>query len=95
MVLVLPSILVTHPLYLKPMYTLTPKEKAEVGQQLVALLDKGFAWPSQFALGASIICVAKKNGEPRMRVDPSALNHVIVKDKCPLPHIDNLLDGLQ
>ncbi len=79
----------------KPMYRLSPKEKAEVERQLADLVDKGFVRPSHSAWGAPVIFVAKKSGELRMCVDYRALNQVTVKDKYPLPRIDDLLDRLQ
>ena len=74
----------------RSMYRLSPKEKAEVEQQLSELLDKGFIQPSRSAWGAPVIFVAKKSGELRMCVDYRALNQVTVKDKYPLPRIDDL-----
>ena len=63
------------------MYRLSHKEKAEVGQQLVALLDKGFAWPGHSAWGAPVICTAKKTKELQMCVEYHGLNQVFVKHK--------------
>ena len=77
----------------KPMYRLSPKEKAEVERQLAVLVEKGFVQPSHSAWGAPVIFVAKKSGELRMCVDYRALNQVTVKDKY--PRIDDLLDRLQ
>ena len=77
------------------MYRLSPKEKAEVERQLSELLDKGFIQPSRSAWGAPVIFVAKKSGELRMCVDYRALDQVAVKDKYPLPRIDDLLDRLR
>ena len=79
----------------KNMYRLSPKEKAEVERQLSELLEKGFIQPSRSAWGAPVIFVAKKSGELRMCVDYLALNQVTVKDKYPLPRIDDLLDRLR
>ena len=79
----------------KPMYRLSPKEKAEVERQLADLVEKGFVQPSHSAWGAPVIFVAKKSGDLRMCVDYRALNQVTVKDKYPLPRIDDLLDRLQ
>ena len=79
----------------KPMYRLSPKEKAEVERQLADLVEKDFVRPSHSAWGAPVIFVAKKSGELRMCVDYRALNQVTVKDKYPLPRIDDLLDRLQ
>lgn len=73
------------------MYRLSPKEKAEVKQQLADLVDEGFVQPSHSAWGAPVIFVAKKNNEElRMWVDYRASNR-----QYPLPRIDDLLDRLQ
>ena len=79
----------------RPMYRLSPKERAEVERQLAELLEKGFIQPSHSAWGAPVIFVAKKSGDLRMCVDYRALNQVTVKDKYPLPRIDDLLDRLR
>ena len=62
---------------------------------VLSSVKKGFVQPSHSAWGAPVIFVAKKSGELRMCVDYCALNQVTVKDKYPLPRIDDLLDRLQ
>ena len=79
----------------KPMYRLTPQEKAEVERQLADLVEKGFVQPSHSAWGAHVIFVAKKSGDLRMCVDYRALNQVTVKNMYPLPRNDDLLDRLR
>jgi hypothetical protein len=58
------------------------------------LLEKGFIHPSSSPLGASVIFVLKKDGTQRLCVDYHALNEVTVKNKYPLPMIDDLFDQL-
>ncbi len=65
----------------KPVYRLSPKEKAEVERQLAVLVEKGFVRTSHSAWGAPVIFVAKKSGELQMYVDYCALNQVAVKDE--------------
>ena len=79
----------------KAMYRLSPKERDEVERQVTELLDKGLIQPSQSPYGAPVLFVQKKDGELRMCVDYRALNNITVKDKYPLPRIDDLLDRLQ
>jgi hypothetical protein len=50
--------------------------------------------PSSSPWGAPVIFVPKKDGTQRLCVDYHALNEVIVKNKYPLPRIDDLLDQL-
>lgn len=78
-----------------PIYHLSPKELEEVKAQLTDLLEKGFIQPSKSPFGAPIIFVPKKNGKLRMCVDYRALNKLTVKNRYPLPRIDELMDRLQ
>ena len=79
----------------KPMYRLSPKEQQEVTRQVKDLLARGLIQPSHSAYSSPVIFVRKKSGELRMCVDYRALNQKTVKDKYPLPRIDDLLDRLQ
>ncbi|XP_073222496.1 uncharacterized protein [Cicer arietinum] len=72
----------------------SPKLK-ELREQLQDLLDKCFIRPSSYPWGAPILFVNKKDGSMRLCVDYRQLNKVTVKNKYPLPHIDELFDQLQ
>ena len=63
--------------------------------QLQELLDKGFICPSSSLWGAPILFVKKKDGLMRMCIDYRELNKRTVKNKYPLPRIDDLFDQLQ
>lgn len=78
----------------KPMYRLSPKENQEVERQVKELLARGLIQPSHSAWSSPVIFVRKKTGELRMCVDYRALNQKTVKDKYPLPRIDDLFDKL-
>ena len=69
----------------QPMYRLSPKEYAEVDQQVKSLLAKGFIEPSSSPYGAPIPFVQKKDGSLRMVIDYRALNKLTVKNRYPLP----------
>src|SRR6476469_6825807 len=69
-------------------------ELAELRKQLQELLDKGFIRPSTSPYGAPILFVKKKDGSMRMCVDYRMLNKITVKNRYPLPRIDELLDRL-
>ena len=84
-----------HPPISKPAYRLSPKEKEEVQRQVTELLGKGLIQPSQSPYGAPVLFVQKKDGTLRMCIDYRALNAVTVKDKYPLPRIDDLFDKLK
>jgi hypothetical protein len=69
-------------------------ELAELKEHIKELLEKGFIRPSSSPWGAPMIFVPKKDGTQRLCVDYHALNEVTVKNKYPLPRIDDLFDQL-
>ncbi len=76
------------------MYRLTTEEEAEVRRQITELLAKGFIEPSSSPYGAPVLFVQKKDGTLRMCIDYRALNKITVKDRYPLPNIQDLIDQL-
>ncbi|KAJ9517102.1 hypothetical protein QJQ45_002613 [Haematococcus lacustris] len=76
------------------MYKLSPREDAEVRKQVAELLAKGLIEPSSSPYGAPILFVQKKDGTLRMCIDYRALNKLTVRDRYPLPRIDELFDKL-
>ena len=78
----------------KPPYRLSPKEHEELQAQLDDLLAQGHIRPSTSPYGAPVLCVPKKDGRWRMCVDYRALNRQTIRDRYPLPRIDDLLDRL-
>ena len=74
---------------------MAPAELKELKEQLRDLLEKGFIRPSQSPWGAPVLFVKKKDGSLRMCIDYRQLNRVTVKNKYPLPRIDDLFDQLQ
>jgi hypothetical protein len=81
------------PPYLR-IYHMSPLELEEVKRQLTELIDMGFIQPSKSPYGAPILFVPKKNGKLRMCIDYRALNKITVKNRYPLPRIDELMDQL-
>ncbi|KAD4982099.1 hypothetical protein E3N88_18770 [Mikania micrantha] len=67
----------------------------ELKKQLDELLEKGFIRPSSSPWGAPILFVKKIDGSMRMCIDYRELNKVTIKNKYPLPRIDDLFDQLQ
>ena len=76
-------------------YRLAPSEMEELSKQLQELLDKGFIRPSSSPWGAPVLFVKKKDGSFRMCIDYRGLNKLTVKNRYPLPRIDDLFDQLQ
>jgi hypothetical protein len=67
----------------------------ELQMQLEELLKKGYICPSVPPLGASILFVKKKDGTLRLCINFRQLNNVTVKNKYPLPRIDDVFDQLR
>ena len=67
-------------------------ELKELKIQLQELLDLGFIRPSLSPWGAPILFVKKKDGTLRMCIDYRELNKLTIKNKYPLPRIDDLFD---
>ncbi|GJR79943.1 putative reverse transcriptase domain-containing protein [Tanacetum coccineum] len=76
-------------------YRLAPPEMEELSTQLQELSDKGFIRPSSSPWGAPVLFVKKKDGSFRMCIDYRELNKLTVKNRYPLPRIDDLFDQLQ
>ncbi|GJZ88461.1 putative reverse transcriptase domain-containing protein [Tanacetum coccineum] len=76
-------------------YRLAPSEMEELSTQLQELFDKGFIRPSSSPWGAPVLFVIKKDGSFRMCIDYRELNKLTVRNRYPLPRIDDLFDQLQ
>ncbi|KAH0695173.1 hypothetical protein KY285_022270 [Solanum tuberosum] len=74
----------TQPISIPP-YRMAPTELKELKEQLKDLLDKG----------APVLFVKKKDGSLRMCIDYRQFNKVTIKNKYPIPRIDDLFDQLQ
>ena len=76
-------------------YRMDPIELKELKLQLQELLKKGFIRPSVSPWGAPVLFVKKKDGTLRLCTDYRQLNKLTLKNKYPLPIIDNLLNQLK
>ncbi|GKA41624.1 hypothetical protein Tco_0734284, partial [Tanacetum coccineum] len=79
----------------KSPYQLVPSEMEELSGQLKELQDKGFIRPSSSPWGAPLLFVKKKDGSFRTCIDYRELNKLTIKNRYPLPRIDDLFDQLQ
>jgi hypothetical protein len=84
----------TAPISKRP-HRMDVKDLAELKKQIEELLSKWFFHPSSLPWGAPTLFVDKKNGSRRMCVDYQSLNEVTIKDKYPLPRIDDLFDQMR
>ncbi|GKE71688.1 putative reverse transcriptase domain-containing protein [Tanacetum coccineum] len=76
-------------------YQLAPSEMKELSKQLQELSDKGFIRPGSSPWGAPVLFDKKKDGSFLMCIDYRELNKLMVKNRYPLPRIDDLFDQLQ
>ncbi|KAJ9567128.1 hypothetical protein OSB04_003094 [Centaurea solstitialis] len=79
----------------KQPYRMAPSEMKELKEQIQDLLNKGYIRPSVSPWGAPVLFVKKKDGSMRLCIDYRKLNKVTVRNKYPLPRIDDLFDQLQ
>ncbi|CAA0810222.1 Unknown protein, partial [Striga hermonthica] len=79
----------------KAPYRMAPKEMQELKTQIQELLRLGFIRPSVSPWGAPVLFVKKKDGSMRMCIDYRDLNRLTIKNKYPLPRIDDLFDQLR
>jgi hypothetical protein len=84
----------TAPISKRP-YRMDVKDLVELKKQIKELLEKGFLRPSSSPWGAPVLFVNKKDGSRRMCVDYRSLNEVTIKNKYPLPRIEDLFDQMK
>ncbi|GKD17297.1 hypothetical protein Tco_1206455, partial [Tanacetum coccineum] len=73
-------------------YRLAPSEMIELAEQLQELSHKGFIRPSSSPWGAPVLFVKKKDGSFCMCIDYREPNKLTVKNRYPLPRIDDLFN---
>jgi hypothetical protein len=83
----------TNPISMAP-YRMSTSELDQLKKQLEDLLEKKFIRPSVSPWGAPVLLVKKKDGSMRLCIDYRRLNQVTIKNRYPLPRIDDLMDQL-
>ena len=78
-----------------PPYRMAQDKLKELKDQLKELLDKGLVRPSISSWGAPVLFVRKRDGSLQRYIDYLKLNKVTIKNRYPLPQIDDLFDQLQ
>jgi hypothetical protein len=81
----------TPPISKRP-YRMPVNELVELKNQITELQAKGFIRPSSLPWGAPVLFVEKKDGTQWMCIDYRSLNEVTIKNKYPLPRIEDLFD---
>jgi hypothetical protein len=76
-------------------YRMLVNELAKLKKQIAELQSKGFICPSSSPWGASVLFIEKKDGTQWMCVDYRSLNEVTIKNKYPLPWIEDLFDQIK
>jgi hypothetical protein len=79
----------------KSLYRMSSEELDELKKQLKKLLEQGFVRPSASPWGSPVLFMEKKDGTKRMCIDYRTLNSMTIKNKYPLPRIEDLLDRLK
>jgi hypothetical protein len=82
-----------QPVNVKP-YRYSPQQKDEIERQIKDMLLQGIIRASQSPFASPVLLVRKKDGTWRFCVDYRHLNAVTVKDRYPMPVVDELLDEL-
>ena len=81
----------TDPISMPP-YRMAPIELKKLNEQFKELLEQDFIRPSTSPWGAPMLFVKKKDSSHRLCIDYRQLNKVIIKNKYPLPRINDLFD---
>jgi hypothetical protein len=84
----------TAPISKRP-YMMSVEELKELKKQLTELQEAVYIRPSSSPWGVSVLFVQKKDGSQRMCVDYRSLNDVTIKNKYPLPRVEDLFDQMR
>jgi hypothetical protein len=83
------------PLPKGPIYRHSLMENEEIKRQIQELLQKWHIRPRSSPCGSPIVLVQNKDKSCRLCIDYRALNKMTVRNRYPIPRIDDLLDQLK
>ncbi|MCO5603006.1 hypothetical protein L7F22_057148 [Adiantum nelumboides] len=79
----------------KPPYRVSQAQQEEIMRQVNELVEKGMVRPSSSPFCSPVLLVQKKDGTYPMCVDYRALNRITIKNRFPVPRVEDLFDKLQ
>ncbi|MCO5592420.1 hypothetical protein L7F22_046423 [Adiantum nelumboides] len=79
----------------KPPYRVSQAQQEEIMRQVNELVEKGMVRPSSSPFCSPVLLVQKKDSTYRMCVDYRALNRITIKNRFPVPRVEDLFDKLQ
>ncbi|MCO5581311.1 hypothetical protein L7F22_035190 [Adiantum nelumboides] len=79
----------------RPPYRVSAAQQKEIISQVEELLEKELIQPSSSSFCSPVLLVQKKDGSWRMCIDYRALNKNTIKNRFPIPRIDDILDKLE
>ncbi|MCO5596997.1 hypothetical protein L7F22_051069 [Adiantum nelumboides] len=79
----------------KPPYRVSQAQQEEIMRQVNELVEKGMVRPSSSPFCSPVLLVQKKDGTYHMCVDYRALNRITIKNRFPVPRVEDLFDKLQ
>jgi hypothetical protein len=82
-----------EPLF-RPLYHHSPQEIVAIREYIQTMLAKGWIQPLKSSAGAPLLCTPKKDGGVRIYVDFRGLNAISIKNRYPLPLINETIARL-